>query len=116
MHCPNYHLKLSSNKMERHHIRNHLDRDGWEMDRQKWTNHLASSVTRFNLTGLFLVGLCKENLYQVKTNDLQHLKAHIRDAVAMVNTKHASSKVERGLILSEYLFVIPPRQLTLKFT
>jgi hypothetical protein len=25
-----------------HHVRNHLDIDGWEMDQQRWTNRLAS--------------------------------------------------------------------------
>jgi hypothetical protein len=30
------------------------------------------------------VWLCENNVYQVRTNNIQHLKAHIRDAVAMV--------------------------------
>jgi hypothetical protein len=54
------------------------------MDRQKWTNSLASQVSRFNPIGIFLWGYVKNIFYLVKINDLQHLKARIRDAVATV--------------------------------
>jgi hypothetical protein len=50
----------------------------------------------------FLWGYVKNIVYQVKINDLQHLKARIRDTVATVNTKHASSNMERGGISSGY--------------
>jgi hypothetical protein len=54
------------------------------MDRQKWTNRLASKVARFNFTGFFLRGYVKNIAYQVKINDHQHLKARIRGGVATV--------------------------------
>jgi hypothetical protein len=44
-----------------HRIRNHLDR---EMDWQRWNNHLASSVARFDPTGFFIVGYVKNIVYQ----------------------------------------------------
>jgi hypothetical protein len=57
----------------------------------------------------------KNIVYQAKINDLQHLKARIRDAVATVNTRHGSSNVERGR-MSSGLFAVPPRGPTLNFT
>jgi hypothetical protein len=50
------------------------------MDRQRWTNRLASKVVRFNPTEFPLV----EHFYQGKINDLQRLKVRIRDIVATV--------------------------------
>jgi hypothetical protein len=45
----------------------------------------ASYVARFNATGFcFLWGYVENIIYQVKVNDLQYLKARIRDAVATV--------------------------------
>ncbi|PNF38226.1 hypothetical protein B7P43_G12381 [Cryptotermes secundus] len=54
----------------------------------------------------FLWGYVKNIVYQVKINDLQHLKAHIRDAVAMITPN----------ILQARIFVVPPREPTFKFT
>jgi hypothetical protein len=56
-------------------------RDRWEMDRS----------------------YVKNIVYQVKFNDLQHLKAHIRDML------EATSNVTQ-------IFTVPPRGPTLKFT
>jgi hypothetical protein len=82
---PNYHLKLPSNKMGRRHISAPILKITWtEMDRQKWPNRLASYVARFNPTGFLLLGLCEEHCLPVKINDLQHLKARIKDSVATV--------------------------------
>jgi hypothetical protein len=64
-----------------HHVRNDLD---WEMDRQRWTNCLASWVARFNPIRFFFWGYVKNIVYQVKINDLQHLKFRIKDALATV--------------------------------
>jgi hypothetical protein len=85
MRCPNYHLKLSSNKMESCHISATMLGITWT---ERWTNRFTSQVARFNPTGLFLVGLCEEHCL----NDLQHLKARIRDAAAMLtpNKFHAT--------------------------
>jgi hypothetical protein len=54
------------------------------MDRQKWTNRLASQVPSISHIGIFLVGLCEDIVYQVKINNPQHLEARIQDAVAAV--------------------------------
>jgi hypothetical protein len=48
----------------------------------------------------------KNVVYQVKINELQHLKARIRDAVATVTPN----------MLQAWIFVVPPREPTLKFT
>jgi hypothetical protein len=68
-----------------HHIRNHLDREV----AGRWI--VISGPTAWpprspELTplDLFLWGYVKNIVYQVKINDLQHLKARIRDAVATV--------------------------------
>jgi hypothetical protein len=68
-----------------HHVRNHVDR---EMA-GKWIGRggpIAWPPRSPELTPLdfFLWGCVKKFVFQVKTNDLQHLKTHIRDAVAMV--------------------------------
>jgi hypothetical protein len=47
----------------------------------------------------------KNIVYQVKINDLQNLKARIRDAVATVTPN----------MLQAYIIVVPPREPTLKF-
>jgi hypothetical protein len=59
------------------------------------------------------VELCEDIVYQVKIDDLQLLKARIRDAVvtATPNMLQATwNEVEHRLI-----FVVPPREPTLKF-
>jgi hypothetical protein len=66
-----------------HHVRNHLDR---EMA-GRWIRRggpIAWPPRSPDLTPLdfILWGYLKNTVYQVKTNDLQHLKACIRDAVA----------------------------------
>jgi hypothetical protein len=53
----------------------------------------------------FLWGYVKNIVYQVKINELQHLKARIRDAVAMVTPN----------MLQVWIFVVPPREPTFKF-
>jgi hypothetical protein len=47
----------------------------------------------------------KNIVYHAKIKDLQHLKASIRDAVAMVTPN----------MLHLWIFVVPPRELTFKF-
>jgi hypothetical protein len=68
-----------------HHVRNHLDREmaGRWIDRG---GPIAWPPSSPDLTSLefFLWGYVKNIVYQVKINDLQHLKARVRDAVAMV--------------------------------
>jgi hypothetical protein len=54
------------------------------MDRQRQSNRLASRVTKLTPLDFFLLGYVKNIVYQDKINDLQHLKARIRDAVATV--------------------------------
>jgi hypothetical protein len=100
MPCPNYYLKLSSNKMGApphfcNHVRNHLNR---EMA-GRWIGRggpNARSPRSPDLTPLdfFLCRYVKNIVYQVKINDLQHLKASTRDAVATVtqNRHHATWK------------------------
>jgi hypothetical protein len=66
-----------------HHIRNHLNREmagGW-IGRD---GPIASPPRSPDLTplDLFLWGYVKNIFYQVKINDLQRLKARIKDAVA----------------------------------
>ena len=51
-------------------------------------------------------GYVKNIVYQVKINELQHLKARIRDAVATVTPN----------MLQAWIFVVPPREPTFKFT
>jgi hypothetical protein len=48
----------------------------------------------------------KNIFYQVEINDLQHLKAHIRVPVATVTPN----------MLQVWIFVVPPREPTFKFT
>jgi hypothetical protein len=47
----------------------------------------------------------KNIVYQVKINDLQHVKARVREAVATVTPN----------ILQAWLFVVPPRKPSLNF-
>jgi hypothetical protein len=54
------------------------------MDRQRWTNRLASRSPDLTPFDFFLWGYVKNNIHQVKINDLEHLKARIGDAVATV--------------------------------
>jgi hypothetical protein len=56
----------------------------------------------------------KNKVYRVQTNDLQHLKAHIRDAVAMVTPNMLQATWDEVDIV--WIFVVPPRELTLEFT
>jgi hypothetical protein len=44
----------------------------------------GAACARFNPVGFFLGGYVKNIVYPVKINDLQHLKALIRDAVSTV--------------------------------
>ncbi|PNF20694.1 hypothetical protein B7P43_G00323 [Cryptotermes secundus] len=53
----------------------------------------------------FLWAYVKHTVYQVKMNDLQHLKARIRDAVAAVTRN----------MIQTWIFVVPSREPTLKF-
>jgi hypothetical protein len=64
-----------------HHIRNHLDRGG------RWTGRggpITWSPRSSDLTPLDFWSYVKNTVYQVKINDLQHLKARIRDDVVTV--------------------------------
>jgi hypothetical protein len=67
-----------------HNVRNHLDR---EMA-MRWIDKggpISRPPRSPDLTALdFLWSYVKNIIYQVKINNIQHLKAHIRDAVAMV--------------------------------
>jgi hypothetical protein len=54
---------------------------------------------------IFLWGYVKNIVYQVKINDLQHLKARVRDAVTMVTPN----------MLQAWIFIVPPGEPTLKF-
>jgi hypothetical protein len=70
-----------------HHVKNHLDRDM----AGRWIGRsgpIALSPRSPDLTPLdcLLRGHVKNIVYQVKINDLQHLKARIRDAVASVTS------------------------------
>jgi hypothetical protein len=56
----------------------------------------------------------KNTVYQVKINDLQHLKARIRDAVATVTPNTLQATWNEVNIV--WIFVVPPREPTLKFT
>jgi hypothetical protein len=56
----------------------------------------------------------KNIVYQVKINDLQHLKSRIRDAVATVTPNMLQAMCMRSNII--WIFVVPPRKPTLKFT
>jgi hypothetical protein len=72
-----------------HHIRNNLDREVAEM----WMGRsgpIAWSPRSPDLTplGFLLWGYVKNTVYQVQINDLQRLKARIRDAVATVTPNH----------------------------
>jgi hypothetical protein len=53
----------------------------------------------------FLWGYVKNIVYRVKMNELQHLETIIKDALATVTTN----------TLQAWIFVVPPRELTLKF-
>jgi hypothetical protein len=77
-----------------HHFKNHLDREMAE----RWIGRggpIAWPPSSPDLTPMdsFLWGYVKNTVYQVKINDLQHLKTCIRDAVAMVtlNSLQATS-------------------------
>jgi hypothetical protein len=48
-----------------------------------------------------LWGYVKNIVYKVKFNDLQHLKARVRDAVAMVIPNMPKA----------WIFVVPPREI-----
>jgi hypothetical protein len=89
MRCLNYNPKLSSNKMGRRHISDTMLgttlTDRW----LRWLGRgglIAWPPRSPHLTqlDLFLWGYVKNTVYQVKINDLQHLKARIRDSVATV--------------------------------
>jgi hypothetical protein len=54
---------------------------------------------------LFLWGYVKNIVYLVNINDLKHLQARIRDAVATVTPN----------TLQAWIFVVPPREPTFKF-
>jgi CRISPR/Cas system-associated protein Cas10 (large subunit of type III CRISPR-Cas system) len=79
----------------RHHVRNHLDRKmtgRWISKR----GPIAWPPRSADLTPLDYV---KNNLYQFKINDLQHLKT----LCGYGNIRYASSNVERGRISAGYL-------------
>jgi hypothetical protein len=89
MRCPNYHLKLSSNKMGHCHISATMLGITYREMAGKWIGRdgpIAWPPRSPDLTQLdfSLWGYVKNTGYQVKINDLQHMKACIRDAVAMV--------------------------------
>ncbi|PNF42550.1 hypothetical protein B7P43_G06919 [Cryptotermes secundus] len=56
--------------------------------------------------GFFRWNYLKSIVYQVKISELEHLKARIRDAVAMVTPN----------VLQAWIFVVPQREPTFKFT
>jgi hypothetical protein len=80
-----------------HHVRNHLDR---EMA-GRWIGRGGPITWPPRSPDFFLWGYVKNIVYQVKINNLQHLKAHIRDAVVMVTPN--------------MLHVMPPSKPTSKF-
>jgi hypothetical protein len=55
----------------------------------------------------------KNIVYQVTVNDLQHLKARIRDAVATVTPNMLQATWNESNIV--WIFVVPQRGPTLKF-
>jgi hypothetical protein len=59
----------------------------------------------FTPVDFLLWGYMKNIVYQVKINELQHLKDRIRDSVATVTPN----------ILQVWIFVVPPREPTFKF-
>jgi hypothetical protein len=76
MHCPNYHLKLSSNKMERCHISATMLETTWT---ERWLGDGSAEVNQspglldsqvYNPLDFFLGGYVKNIVYQVKINDL----------------------------------------------
>jgi hypothetical protein len=76
MRCPNYHLKLSSNKMGRRHIfatMLGITRTG------RWLGDGSAEVDQsLGLLGRQILShwsYVNNIVYQVKINDLQHLKA-----------------------------------------
>jgi hypothetical protein len=71
----------------------------------------SSDLTPFDF---FLWGYVKNIVYQVRINDLQHLKACIRDTMATVTPNMLQAT--RGMRLNVVsIFVMPPRKPTLKF-
>jgi hypothetical protein len=68
------------------------------MDWHRWTNHLASRVARLN---------------PIEINDLQHPKAHIRDAVARITPKVLQAMWKE--VKYHLDIVVPPRERALKF-
>jgi hypothetical protein len=70
---------------------------------ESWLGYGSTDLTPVDF---FLWGYVKNIVYQVKINDLQRLKARIRDAVATVTPN----------MLQVWIFVVPPREPTLKFT
>ncbi|PNF16099.1 hypothetical protein B7P43_G03298 [Cryptotermes secundus] len=90
-----------------HHVRNHLDRKM----AGRWIGRggpIAWPPRSPDLTPVDfpLWGYVKNIFYQVKINELQHLKARIRDPVATVTPN----------MLQVRIFVVPPRKPTFKFT
>jgi hypothetical protein len=95
-----------------HHVRNHLDREMVG----RWTDRdgpIACPPRSPDLTpmDLFLWGYMKNIDYKVKINDLQHLKA--RHAVTMLTPNMFTQRGTRSNIV--WIFVVPPREPTLKF-
>jgi hypothetical protein len=68
-----------------HHVRNHLEREmaGRWISRGE-TNAWPPRSPDLTPLDFFLRGYMKNIVYQVKINDLQYLKARIRDTVATV--------------------------------
>jgi hypothetical protein len=62
---------------------------------------------RIEFTGLF------DTIHKVKINDLQHLEARIREAVATVTQNTLQATWNESNIV--WIFVVPPREPTLKF-
>jgi hypothetical protein len=96
-----------------HQIRNYLDR---EMA-MRWIGRggpIAWIPTLPNLSQLdFILWRYAENIvYQIKINDLQHLKARIRD-VAMVTPTCFKQRGTKSNIV--WTFVVPPSEPTLKY-
>jgi hypothetical protein len=61
----------------------------------------------------FLWGYVKNTVYQVKINDLQHLKAPIRDAVATVTPNMLQTMWNEVDIV--WIFVVQPKEPTPNF-
>jgi hypothetical protein len=55
----------------------------WQKCTTTWPPPRSPDLTPLDF---FLWGYVKNIVYKVKINDLQHLKAHIRDAVATVTS------------------------------